>query len=479
MRETGATRKPPDVSPLAGRLRGLFAAVLARLRPDERTAAALESLDWAPAATVLVAAGKAAPAMAAGALAYARGRGLRLAGGLVIGVEGMSLPDVDAGGPGSAGLRSLVSSHPVPDERAVAAAEAAREAVANAPAGARVLALISGGTSALMAMPAPGLDLAEKVAALRAVAAAGVDIRALNTVRKHLSAIKGGQLLALAPVPVTTLVASDIIGDDIAAVGSGPTVPDPTTFRQACDIVVRAVGWQAVSRGVRAHLEAGAAGQRPDTLARGRSGDRSGDQAVLVAGTGALLEAAVMTAQEAGMSARVFARDLVGDVADAARRVAVQARAAAAAAAAAADPVCLIGGGEPTIALPPAPGVGGRAQQVALLVARDIAGVANVAVLVAGSDGVDGTGPAAGAVVDGGTWQAVIAAGVDPARALARCDAGAALDAARATVVTGPTGVNHADLVLIAAVPDLTRSRTAHGSDVPPRAGSVSGGEMC
>ena len=434
-------------------LRAVFEDTLARLDPAARTEAALASLDVRAARVVILAAGKAAPAMTAGALRILEARGLTVIGGVVIGVEAARAHVLPP-------LRWHAASHPVPDHRSVHAAEAALAIAMGAPADAEILALISGGASALMAQPAPGISLADKVATVRAVAASGADIHALNTVRKHLSAIKGGQLAARAAASVTTLVASDVIGDDLAAVASGPTVPDPTTFAQARAIVAAAMDWNAVPASVRAHLDAGCAGQRRDTPKHARPGDR----AVLVAGTGALVHAAGDACRGRGARVEIASSALAGDVGQVAERIARAATRAEDAAEAAAGNSgngageggarprhVWIAGGEATIALPPRPGVGGRAQHIALLLARALAGTRHVSVLVAGSDGIDGNSPAAGAIVDGHTWEAIRAAGHDPDGALARCDAHVALAAADAAICTGPTGVNHADIAVVAA----------------------------
>ena len=456
-------------------LQRLFLGAVARMNPAERTAQALAAADWRPAQTVIVAAGKSALAMASGAVIHLTERGLALAGGVIVvtepmlsespfalGFGGMGDPPAGTNGiddsgdyrsaldaqpvDGQAGTWPMVCSggHPVPDHGSVLAATSACKLVAEAPPDAEVLVLLSGGASALMALPAPGLSLLDKITVVNAVAASGADRRTVNMVRKHLSAIKGGRLAAMSSVPMTTLIASDVVGDDLTAVASGPTLPDPTTIRQACDVVAATMGWGAVPWRVRAHVQAALAGERPDTPKRGRASDR----VALLAGTGALVDAAVALAQEHKLMAKAFARDLVGDASVVAPRIAVQARRAAAAGTG--TPMCFAGGGEPTVALPAHPGVGGRAQQVALMVAREIAGIGGVTVLVAASDGIDGNSDAAGAVVDGYTWDSVMAAGMDPERALARCDAGTALDAIGATVVTGGTEINHGDLVLIA-----------------------------
>jgi hydroxypyruvate reductase len=353
----------------------LFRETVRRLDP----AALIEAeLADAGGSYELVAVGKAAVPMALGA---ARALGDRLTGGLVVAPEPAELP---------AGLRLMVGAHPVPDARSERAGRALLATAAGCRAD-RLLALVSGGASALAAVPAPGLTLAEKAARVAEVMAAGAPIGAINALRTRLSAIKGGRLAAACPVPVTTLVISDVVGDDLAVVGSGPTICDPP---------------------------------------------RPGDRARLVAGVGRLVDTAAEVAGERGLPVAVRDRAVTGDVAEVCAAVTGDLGRGLA-----------LWGGEPTIALPPDPGVGGRAHQLALLCARAVAGRSDATVLVAGSDGIDGVTGAAGAVVDGATWAAVRAAGVDPERALARCDAGTALAAAGAQLVTGRTGVNHADLI--------------------------------
>ncbi len=292
----------------------------------------------------------------------------------------------------------------MPDAASEAAGRAALVLAAGVPHDGVLLALISGGASALAAVPAPGLSLADKIARTSALAARGAPIAELNALRASLSAIKGGRLAAACAAPVVTLVASDVVGDALAHVGSGPTLGP-------------------------------ARGGRPD------------DVAVLTGGVATLAQATAIAAAAVlpGEVAVVDAR-LEGDVVDVAARL-------AAGIAGASGPRTLIWAGETTIALPARPGRGGRARHLALLVARALAGRPGWGLLVAGSDGIDGTDDAAGAIVDGDTWAALAAAGIDGDAALAACDAGAALAGVAAALVTGPTGVNHAD-VLIAHVRD-------------------------
>jgi len=419
--------KPSD------RLARLFRRTLHRLDPASLVADYLTSVEIAASEVVLVAVGKAALGMTEGAR---RSLGRRLVSGVVAAPETGGVPR---------GLRCVVGTHPVPSLHSVQAGRALLAAVAGAGPKQEVLALISGGASALAAIPAAGLLIADKVSAVSALAASGAPIGELNTLRKHLSEIKGGRLAAASPVAVTTLVLSDVVGDDLAAVGSGPTIPDPTTFADACAVVERNVGWPAVPGSVREHLRAGVAGKRPETATEPRPGDR----AFLVAGTATLAHRAADAARAGGLEAEIFADDIADDVASVAAEIALRARGARTAG----RTTCLIGCGEPTVKLSDEPGRGGRAQHLAMLVARRLSGLADVAVLVAGSDGIDGNSPAAGAVVDGATWQAVRAAGVDPETALVSCDTHPALAAVGATLSTGRTGINHADLIMILVTP--------------------------
>lgn len=344
----------------------ILAAAVAACDPAAATRAALGGAEVRAAlgkrAVYLAAAGKAARAMAAGATAAL---GARIVDRLVV------TPD-DA-------------AHPVPDARSEAAGRAMLRLAGRVPPDAAMLALISGGASSLIAVPAPGLTLAEKVAQTSALAATGAPIAELNRLRTSLSAIKGGRLAATCRAPVITIAVSDVVGDDLSVIGSGPTVP--------CTVAVLAAGLASFA----------------EAAARASGG----------------------TVIDAGVT---------GDVADVARRIVEALRGG--------SPGTLIWAGEPTVRLPAHPGRGGRARQLALLVARDLAGVPGWELLAAGSDGVDGTADAAGAIVDGDTWARLRAAGVDPDAALAACDAGTALDAIGAALITGATGVNHADLIV-------------------------------
>jgi glycerate-2-kinase len=321
-------------------------------------------------------------------------------------------------------------SHPRPDACSEQAGRALLQAARRAAHS--VLALISGGGSALAAVPAPGLSLEDKAAALDAVYKGGAPIAELNAVRKHLSAIKGGRLALACPQPVLTLVVSDVVGDDLSAVASGPTVADETSFAEALGVVERYAGSGAIPPAAARVLREGVAGEREETPAQLPAHNR----VELLAGMSSLVESAAAAWPE---EVHLHGSDWSGDVQEVADRLV----------ALCSEPGLHLAAGEATIRLCERPGIGGRAHHMALLVARAIAGDDNVEVLVAGSDGIDGNARSAGAIVDGGTWGRLQSVGVDPEAALRRCDSATALEQIAATLHTGATGVNHADLFAV------------------------------
>ncbi|HEY2902849.1 MAG TPA: DUF4147 domain-containing protein [Polyangia bacterium] len=350
------------------------------------------------------------------------------------------------------GLRVLPSDHPHPTERAVAAAQDVlafvRAARADAGNDARLLVLLSGGTSSLLCAPAGGLSVADKRAAIAAVAAAGATIGQLNTVRKHLSQIKGGRLALATDVPALVLAMSDVIGDDPATIGSGPFSPDPTTFADAQRIIARLGA--AVPPTVAAHLEAGARGLAEESPP---PGDRRLDHVRyrVIAGPGDARAEARRQAAAAGWSIGDLPANTEFSVEHLATIIVDRARAALAKAATA--PQLLIGNGEPTIKVT-GNGRGGRATHLALLVARGLAQLpetpgAQVAFLAAGTDDRDGNSDVSGAVVDGTTWGRAVAENRDPQGAIDRCDSASLLAALSATV-RGPGTSNLLDLHFLA-----------------------------
>jgi glycerate 2-kinase len=340
------------------------------------------------------------------------------------------------GGELAQGWRLLEGSHPVPDEGSVAAGAAVLDLVRGARDTDVVLALLSGGASALAEQPIVPLDVL--VATAGAVMAAGAPIDEINAVRSALSAIKAGQLALASAAPVITLAVSDVIGDPLEVIGSGPTI-GPWLASPGVAVDDGSAGRRARARAVLARLGMAA----PQVLAAdlpARTVARS-DHAAVIAPMASAARAALSALAARGFAATLIEAPIAGEVDDVARMLA------------SAQGTALVAWGEPTLRVPAQHGVGGRAQQLALLLARWLRGTERSA-LVVGTDGVDGPPPAdrpapAGAWVDGTTWDAIAAAGCDPAAALAACDAGTALAAVGALAVTGPSGINHADLVIL------------------------------
>lgn len=335
--------------------------------------------------------------------------------------------------------------HPIPDAGSIRAAQYALEIAAVPGAGDLLIVALSGGASALLASPSRGIGLEDKIAVTSALMRAGTPIRELNMVRKHLSAIKGGRLVAAVHgARVLTLVLSDVIGNDLATIGSGPTVADPTTFAEAVAILKRRKVWGRAPETVRDLLERGVAGEIEETI---KPGDLrlSGTVTMIIGDNGTAVDGAEREAVALGY--RVHRWNGFSGEAEAAGR-------AAAAALANLDSPrsCIIAGGEPVVTLHRT-GRGGRAQHCALASAIEMARQGgrmrpDTALLVAGSDGIDGPTVAAGAFADPETIARARAAGLDPQRMLAQNDSYTFFSALDALLITGPTGTNVADLLI-------------------------------
>ena len=421
---------PPEL------LRRIFLEVASRIDGARLVEQALASLDRAAAPTHVLALGKVAGPMVEGLL-----RALGPAGptaGLVVAPPGR-MPAPERLG---AGFELLEADHPAPSERSWRAGQAVRAFVTRRRPPDRLMVLLSGGGSALVVLPADGLSLEDKRAATTAVARGGATIAQLNTVRKHLSSLKGGQLGACAQVPTRVLALSDVVGNDPATIASGPFSANPSTFAEALAILdARAPG---AAPAARALLTRGVAGELPETP---KPGDPRLDhiQYQRVAGPELVPEQAAAAAAAGGCQPGVLALHTEAEVQALALDYGLRARAEAGRPG---KPRLLIGNGEPTIVVRGG-GQGGRATHLALLVAREIAGLENVAFLAAGTDDRDGSAPASGAVVDGQTWPRALALGRDPLAALAECDSAEPLRAL-GCLVRGPGTSNLLDLHLLA-----------------------------
>ena len=397
-----------------------FRAGIAGVDPETATANAVEQLDLSGSRLVVViAAGKASVAMA---------RGVTQATNSTDGI-------IVAPTPADAPLPVIIGGHPVPTEASIAAAQHALDLASSAGPDDVVVCLISGGASALLSAPAEGLSLEDLQQANRALLKCGADIVETNVVRKHLSAIKGGRLAVAAERSrLVTLVLSDIVGDPLEAIASGPTIPDPTTYEDALAVVDRYGLHDHLPEGVVGHLERGRAGQIPETPIHPHPRHE-----IEIVGSGVVAaEAAAAFIRSNGIRSRVVSTRHIGE----AREAAVTAVRAPSDA----DEV-LVFAGETTVTVTGS-GSGGRNQEAALAAALEIDG-RPITFLAGGTDGVDGPTDAAGGTVDGGTIGRGRDLGLDAVAFLQNNDANTYLTATDDLIMTGPTGTNVADLWLV------------------------------
>jgi hydroxypyruvate reductase len=341
------------------------------------------------------------------------------------------------------GFRVLSSAHPLPDTSGVEAAKAVESYVRGARAGDGLLMLVSGGASALLPAPAEGITLADKIAVTELLMTSGADIHELNTVRKHLSRLKGGGLLRVAhPAATESFILSDVVGDDLSTIASGPTVADPTTFADAADVLRKRGVWEQAPSSVRERFEKGARGEIAETP---KPGDAVLQRATntIVGSNRMSLDAAVACAEGLGYTVEIASQELTGEARTAAGFLAGRSPKAAD------HPHAVLAGGETTVTVR-GDGLGGRNQEMAvafLLAAeetpqRDLAWV----FLSAGTDGIDGPTDAAGAVVDSTTLERARTSGLEPGRFLENNDAYHFLAPSGDLLKTGPSGTNVADL---------------------------------
>lgn len=421
--------------------RAILAAAVAAAEPRR---AVRDALSGAPTPMldgvrriVVVGAGKAAPGMALGALDVL---GERVSGGVLTTKDGHGHP--------VPGMGVLEAAHPVPDERGQAGAERALALAAGAGEGDLLLCLLSGGASALWPAPVAGVSLSDLQGVTDALLRAGATIRELNAVRKHLSRIAGGRLARAAlPARVLTLAISDVIGSPPDVIGSGPTAPDPTTYADALAVLSR--HGVEPPPAVLAHLRAGAAGLRPETP-KPDDPDLARIAYHVVAGNLDALRGAGAEARRLGYRTLILTTRLEGEAREVGGVVAGLATGLRVEGLPISPPAALLLGGETTVRVTGA-GRGGRNQELALAAARALDGVPGVLVASLGTDGTDGPTDAAGGIVDGGTVRRGDAAGLDARDYLERNDAYRYLEAAGDLLVTGPTGTNVNDVVLILA----------------------------
>ena len=302
-------------------------------------------------------------------------------------------------------IAQVEAAHPVPSAEGVAATQRILAMVGAADARTLVITLLSGGASALLVAPAAGISLQDKQETTRLLLNAGATIGELNAVRKHLSAVKGGRLAqACHPATMLTLILSDVIGDPLAVIASGPTVPDDSTYQDAIAVLTRYSLLQRVPMTVVAHLQAGCAGRNTETV-KHDAPCWTTTRNVLVANLQLALQAALEKAQQLGYSSRIVTATLQGEAREAAQQMAQLARAELAQMHEG-ERRCLLSGGETTVTVRGL-GMGGRNQEFALAYAIAIAGSQGISLLSVGTDGSDGPNDAAGAWVNGDTVSSV------------------------------------------------------------------------
>jgi glycerate 2-kinase len=366
--------------------------------------------------------------------------GERVSDGIIVVKDGHGLP--------LQRVRVHEARHPVPDERGLQAAEEILSLVSGAGERDLVICLISGGGSALLVAPAEGVTLKDKQQVTQLLLACGASIHEINTVRKHLSRVKGGGLAHTThPATLVSLILSDVIGDDLDTIASGPTVPDSTTFRQAEQVLERYGIWDQVPRSVRMYLEKGVKGEIPETP---KLGDPSFQRGVweLVGTNLQALKAARKEAERMGYRTMILSGMIEGETRDVAKAHAAIAKEVLSSENPIAPPACVLSGGETTVTLK-GDGKGGRNTEFALASAMALEGVENVVFLSGGTDGTDGPTDAAGAMADGETVSRAREKHLDPVDYLRRNDSYTFFETLGGLVTTGPTRTNVMDVCVM------------------------------
>jgi hydroxypyruvate reductase len=388
----------------------------------------------------VVGGGKAATAMVAALYGIL---GKRLAGGLAITKYGHVDPSLDVGP-----VEVVEAGHPLPDDAGVGGARRMAELLAGTEERDLVLAVISGGGSALMTLPAEGLTLDDLQNTTDLLLRCGATIVELNMVRKHLSGLKGGGLARLAaPAPVASLVLSDVVGDPLDVIASGPLSPDTSTFGDAWAVVERYDLVLRLPLAVRERLQAGLEGQLDDTPKPGNPlFERV--QNVIVGSNRQAAQAAAEEARARGLNALLLTTFVEGEAREVAQVAAALAKELVSYDRPVPRPACLVWGGE-TIVRVRGQGKGGRNQELALAAARAMEGLPGVVLVALGTDGTDGPTDAAGAVATGETVARARSLGLEPEIYLNQNNSYVFFDSLTDLIRTGPTGTNVNDLLIL------------------------------
>lgn len=340
------------------------------------------------------------------------------------------------------------AGHPLLDENSLEGTRQILDLVDRATENDLVIALISGGGSALLELPVPGVSLDDVRAMTDALLRCGATINEMNTLRKHISQVKGGQLARRARgAPLLALILSDVLGSPLDTIASGPTAPDATTFADARDVIERHGLRGQIPPSILAHIERGARGEIPETPKAGAPLFARVHN-VIIADLTMACNAAWHTARGLGYNALLLSSFVQGEAREFAKFLAAIAREIIATDRPVAKPACIVCGGETTVTLR-GRGKGGRNQEIALATAIEIAGMSRVVVLSGGTDGTDGPTDAAGALADSDTLARAARLGLDARAFLANNDAYNFFQPLGDLLLTGPTGTNVGDVTVM------------------------------
>ncbi len=395
------------------------------------------SQDLSTGVLYVVGAGKASSRMA---LALEEALGEAITGGTIITKYGYTAP--------LKRIRQVEAGHPVPDERGLEGTVEIKHWLQEAKEGDLVVVLISGGGSSLLISPAEGLSLEDKQRVTQLLLSSGATIQEMNTVRKHLSGIKGGRLAKMAaPARVVTLILSDVIGDDLSSIASGPTAPDDTTFKDALRVLASHNLTDRIPPKARKYLEEGAKGRHEETPDRH---DPLFNQVFfrLIGSNQIALDAAARKARDLGYQPLILTHGACGEAREIAKFFAAIARQIVTNGQPVPAPACILAGGEPTVTLR-GNGKGGRNQEFALAAGFEIEGLDPILIASVGTDGTDGPTDAAGGFADGNMLRAAREHRLDARDHLSRNDAYPFLERLGYLIKTGPTGTNVMDIEII------------------------------
>lgn len=388
----------------------------------------------------LVGAGKAGMPMA---MAASKLLGDHIKSGIVIVKEGY-------GGKTVPGLEILEAGHPLPDIRGVSGTQRIIKLLEGTQADDLVLVLMSGGGSALLTAPADGVKLDDLQKMTTDLLKSGASIQEINTLRKHLDLIKGGQLAQrAAPATILSLILSDVVGNPLEVIASGPTVGDASTYRAALQVLARYKLMGRTPPPIVRHLQRGVAGELPETPKPNNSLFTKVHN-VLIGSNWQAAEAAIDQACQEGFHSMLLTTYLQGEARQAGELLAAIMRQVADSGQPLERPACLVVGGETTVTIR-GDGFGGRNQELALGAVHELAGLEDIAMLTLATDGGDGLTEAAGAIVTGETWQRAIEAGLDPQDFLDRNDAYHFFQKLEDLLITGPILTNVNDLIFLFA----------------------------